>query len=295
MTTTKTIKNVSSIYKAPAPHMVGDGFRVQNVFPSGNRLGKRISPFFLMDYAAPAYFPPTDKPRGVDEHPHRGFETVTILYQGALEHRDSAGNYGKLYAGDVQWMTAASGVVHEEKHETEFAKRGGTLETVQLWVNLPKAYKMTAPKYQELSKANIPVVPVGDGSQLRVIAGAFNGVKGPASTFTPLDLYDIQLKAGDTVKLTLPEAHNTGIVTLKGSVNYNETHAAKEVEIALFDTVGEEISITAITDATLLVLSGEPINEPVFAYGPFLMNTEQDIIAAIDDYNAGKMGHLPAK
>lgn len=292
MITMKTVKNVSNIYKAPAPHMVGDGFRVQNVFPNGNRLGKRISPFFLLDYGAPAYFPPTDKPRGVDEHPHRGFETVTILYQGALEHRDSAGNYGKLYAGDVQWMTAASGVVHEEKHETEFSKRGGTLEAVQLWVNLPKAYKMTTPRYQELSKNRIPVVPVGNSSQVRVIAGSFNGHNGPASTFTPINLYDIQLKAGDTVTLTLPENYNTGIVTLKGSVSYNETHAAKEVEIALFDTAGEEITITAITDATLLVLNGEPINEPIFAYGPFLMNTEQEIIAAIDDYNAGKMGRV---
>ncbi|GAA0528190.1 pirin family protein [Chitinophaga japonensis] len=292
MTSTKATKQVSDIYKAPAPHMVGDGFRVQNVFPNGNRLGKRISPFFLLDYGAPAYFPPTDKPRGVDEHPHRGFETVTILYQGALEHRDSAGNYGKLFAGDVQWMTAASGVVHEEKHETEFARSGGTLEAAQLWVNLPKAHKMSAPRYQELSKDRIPVVPVGSNSHVRVIAGSFNGHAGPASTFTPLNLFDVRLAAGDTVTLSLPDGYNTGIVALKGAVRYNDARESQAVEIALFDTAGEEITITALADASLLVLNGEPINEPIFAYGPFLMNTQQEILEAIDDYNAGKMGHL---
>lgn len=272
--------------------MVGDGFSVQNVFPNGNRLGRRISPFFLLDYGAPAYFPPGDKPRGVDEHPHRGFETVSIVYQGALEHRDSAGNYGKLYAGDVQWMTAASGVVHEEKHEKEFTKRGGTLEVAQLWVNLPKAYKMIAPRYQELLKEQIPVVPVGNNSKVRVIAGAFNGQQGPAHTFTPINLLDVKLAAGDTVNLHLPEGYNTGIVLLHGEVNYNGTHTAQSVEIAMFDTAGEDITVTAISDATLLVLNGQPIDEPIFAYGPFLMNTQQEIMEAIDDYNAGKMGHL---
>ncbi|HEU4551843.1 MAG TPA: pirin family protein [Chitinophaga sp.] len=292
MSATATIKKVSEIYKAPAPHMVGDGFSVQNVFPNGNRLGRRISPFFLLDYAAPAYFPPGNKPRGVDEHPHRGFETVSIVYQGALEHRDSAGNFGKLHAGDVQWMTAASGIVHEEKHEQEFTKRGGTLEIAQLWVNLPKAYKMTAPRYQELLKEQIPVVPVGSNSHVRVIAGTFNGQQGPAHTFTPLNLWDVKLAAGDTVTLHLPDGFNTGIVTLHGEVNYNNTHTAGSVEIAMFDTAGETITVTAIADATLLVLNGQPIDEPIFAYGPFLMNTQQEIMQAIDDYNAGKMGHL---
>jgi len=292
MTTTKTIKQVTEIYKAPAPHMVGDGFRVHNFFPNGNRLGKRISPFFLLDYGAPAYFPPTDKPRGVDEHPHRGFETVTILYQGALEHRDSAGNYGKLRAGDVQWMTAGSGIVHEEKHETEFSKQGGTLEAAQLWVNLPKAHKMTAPHYQELLKEQIPVIPVGQDSYVRVIAGQFNGQQGPAQTYTPVNLYDIQLKAGESVMLSLPEGYNTGIVTMKGVVTYNEKDTARKTEIAMFDTSGEDIQITATEDASLLVLNGEPINEPIFAYGPFLMNTQQEILEAIDDFNAGKMGRL---
>jgi len=272
--------------------MVGDGFRVQNVFPNGNRLGRRISPFFLLDYGAPAYFPPSNKPRGVDEHPHRGFETVTIVYQGALEHRDSAGNRGKLYAGDVQWMTAASGIVHEEKHEQEFTQRGGTIEMAQLWVNLPGAYKMTAPRYQELRKEQIPIVPAGANSQVRVIAGTYNGHQGPAHTFTPLNLLDIKLAAGDTITLHLPNGFNTGIVTLHGEVNFNNTHTARPVKIAMFDTTGEDITVTAISDATLLVLNGQPIDEPVFAYGPFLMNTQQEIMQAIDDYNAGKMGHL---
>ncbi len=272
--------------------MVGNGFSVQNLFPNGNRLGRRISPFFLLDYAAPAYFPPTATPRGVNEHPHAGFETVTILYQGALEHRDSAGNYGKLFAGDVQWMTAGAGLVHEEKHETEFSKRGGTLEAVQLWVNLPKAFKKTAPHYQDLSKDRIPVIPVGKESYIRVIAGQFEGHTGPARTYTSINLYDIQLKAGDTVTLSLPETYNTGIVTLKGAVTFNEVDKTRGVEIAMFDTNGEDILVTATEDAALLVLNGEPINEPIFAYGPFLMNTQEEIAQAMDDYNAGKMGHL---
>jgi redox-sensitive bicupin YhaK (pirin superfamily) len=293
MTTEKNIKKVDQIYKAAAPHMVGDGFKVQNLFPSGSRTGmKRLSPFFLLDYAAPVSYPPSEAPRGVDEHPHRGFETVTIVYQGALEHRDSAGHYGKLYAGDVQWMTAASGVVHEEKHETEFSKRGGTVEMAQLWVNLPKAHKMSAPGYQTLVKDQIPIVPVGAGSSLRVIAGSFNGHQGPASTFTPLNVFDLQLKAGDTINLNLPEGYNTGIVALKGSVRYNDTHSSNAVELALFDNAGEDITVTAISDSVLLVLSGEPIDEPVFAYGPFVMNTQQEILEAIEDYNKGKMGSL---
>lgn len=292
MNTVKSIKKVTGVYKATAPHMVGDGFRVQNLFPNGNRLGKQMSPFFLLDYAAPVNFPPSETPRGVDAHPHRGFETVTIVYQGALEHRDSGGNYGKLYAGDVQWMTAASGVVHEEKHEAGFSKRGGTAEMAQLWVNLPKAYKMTAPRYQTLLKDQIPVVPVGANSRVRVIAGQFNGHQGPAHTFTPVNVLDVQLKAGDTLTLPLPDGYNTGIVTLNGNVRYNDTHTSEAVEIALFDKAGEEITVTAISDATLLVLNGEPINEPIFAYGPFVMNTQQEILEAIEDYNNGKMGSL---
>lgn len=287
-----SIKQVAKVHQSSQSHMVGDGFKVQNLFPNGNRIGKQLSPFFLLDYAAPHYFPPSDTPRGVDEHPHRGFETVTIAYQGALQHRDSGGNSGKIGPGGVQWMTAASGVVHEEKHDDEFTKNGGTLEMVQLWVNLPKAHKMDKPRYQGFDNEQIPVADLGDGSYARVIAGDFNGVKGAAKTFSPVNLFDIRLKAGKSITLHLPEGYNTGIVVLHGEAAFNGTHTAKEVEIAVFDTKGDSISITANTDATLLVLNGEPINEPVFAYGPFVMNTKDEIIDAINDYNNGKMGRL---
>ncbi|UYQ93141.1 pirin family protein [Chitinophaga horti] len=288
----KTSKEVTQVYKGSKPNMVGDGFRVQNLFPRGNRIGKAISPFFLLDYAAPVYFPPTDKARGVDQHPHRGFETVTIVYQGALEHRDSTGAYGKLREGDVQWMTAASGIVHEEKHETEFSRKGGTIEMAQLWVNLPKAHKMNKPGYQTLLREDIPVKSWEDGSQLRVIAGEFEGLYGPARTFTPINVYDVQLKMGRNITIKLPEGYNTGIVVLKGEAEFNETHISKEVEIVSFGNEGEEINITAVSDVSLLVLNGEPINEPVFAYGPFLMNTQEEITQAIQDYSEGRLGRL---
>jgi redox-sensitive bicupin YhaK (pirin superfamily) len=287
-----TIKQVKEIFNATTPHLVGDGFRVQNLFPNGNKLGKSISPFFLLDYAAPAYFPPVTRPRGVDEHPHRGFETVTVVYQGELSHRDSAGNSGQIAAGDVQWMTAASGIVHEEKHTEAFSKKGGTIEMAQLWVNLPKAHKMSKPGYQTLLKDQIPVVSVGEGSHVRVIAGEFNGIKGPASTFSPVNLWDVQLKAGQSVTLPLPDKYNTGIVVMHGEVNFNQTHTAESITITLFDTEGDHVTVTAITDAKLLVLNGEPIDEPVFAYGPFVMNTQEEIAEAIKDYNDGKMGHI---
>lgn len=287
------IKKVAHVYQGAAAHMVGDGFKVQNLFPNGNRMiGKQLSPFFLLDYAAPGYFPPSDKPRGVEEHPHRGFETVTIAYQGALQHRDSGGNAGRIGPGDVQWMTAASGVVHEEKHDETFTKTGGTLEMVQLWVNLPKAHKMDKPRYQSLLNENIPVVRYEDGSYVRVIAGEFEGQPGAAKTFTPLNLFDIQLKAGKTIRLQLPDGYNTGLVVMKGKVNINSSHDANGVEIAVFEQAGEQITVTAVEDASLLLLNGEPIRESIFAYGPFVMNTKEEIITAIDDFNNGRMGRL---
>lgn len=290
---THTTKQVAHVYQGAQPHMVGDGFKVQNLFPGGNKMiGKQLSPFFLLDYAAPHYFLPSETPRGVEEHPHRGFETVTIAYQGALEHRDSGGNSGKIGPGDVQWMTAASGVVHEEKHEAEFTRNGGVLEMAQLWVNLPKAHKMDAPGYQSILNADIPVADLGNGSYARVIAGDLSGVKGPAKTFTPVNLFDIRLTAGTETVLTLPDGYNTGIVVLKGAVSINGTHKAKAVEIAVFEQKGETITVKAEEDSTLLVLNGEPIQESIFAYGPFVMNTKEEIIQAIDDYNNGKMGRL---
>ncbi len=290
---TTTTKQVAHIYEGAQPHMVGDGFRVQNLFPNGNRMiGKQLSPFFLLDYAAPHYFSPSETPRGVEEHPHRGFETVTIAYQGSLEHRDSGGNSGKIGPGDVQWMTAGSGLVHEEKHAHDFTLNGGTLEMAQLWVNLPKAHKMDAPRYQEILHENIPVIDLGNGSYARIIAGDFNGQKGAAKTFTPVNLFDIRLTAGTETALHLPDGYNTGIVVLKGEISINGTHHAKGVEIAVFEQKGDVITVKATTDATLLVLNGEPIQESIFAYGPFVMNTKEEIIQAIDDYNNGKMGRL---
>lgn len=288
-----TVKKVAHVYKGAAAHMVGDGFKVQNLFPNGNRIiGKQLSPFFLLDYAAPSYFPPSDQPRGVDEHPHRGFETVTIAYQGALQHRDSGGNAGRIGPGDVQWMTAASGVVHEEKHDEEFTKNGGTLEMVQLWVNLPRAHKMDKPRYQSLQKEDIPVIRYDDGSYVRLIAGEWEGQQGAAKTFTPLNVFDIQLKAGKTIPLSLPDGHNAGLVVMKGEVRIDDSHQARAVEIAVFEQAGENITVTAREDSSLLLLSGEPIQEPIFAYGPFVMNTKDEIITAIDDFNNGKMGRL---
>jgi quercetin 2,3-dioxygenase len=288
----ESVKQVLHVYQSASTHWVGDGFHVRNLFPS-NDLGQRISPFLLLDYAGPTHFSPTDKPHGVGEHPHRGFETVTIIYQGEVEHRDSAGNHGIIGPGDVQWMTAASGVVHEEMHEKEFAKRGGTVEMVQLWVNLPRAFKMSPPRYQTLLKEQIPVVDLPeDSGYVRVIAGDFHDIKGPAKTFTPINLYDLKLKAGHQAELTLPAGYNTGIFLLKGKIVLNNSHSLQEADLALFDTQGERISIEAKKDAALLVLNGEPIPEPVAREGPFVMNTQEEIRQAVNDYRIGKMGHL---
>jgi redox-sensitive bicupin YhaK (pirin superfamily) len=272
--------------------MVGDGFDVRNVFPSNN-LGQQISPFLLLDYAGPTYYPPTNQPRGVGEHPHRGFETVTIVYQGAVDHRDSAGNAGTIGPGDVQWMTAASGVVHEEKHEKKFAEQGGTLEAIQLWVNLPKAFKMGSPRYQTILNQDIPTVPLTqDAGMVRVIAGEFHGRRGPATTVTPMHLYDLRLKAGHRTELIVPSSYNTALFVLHGRVVLNNAHTAQSAELVLFDTGGDHIVIETEHDATVLLLSGEPIHEPVASYGPFVMNTQAEILQAMDDYRAGKMGHL---
>ena len=287
---TFTIKAVQNVYRPGSAHMVGDGFPVRNLFPS-NDLDRQVSPFLMLDYFGPTSFTPTDTRRGVGEHPHRGFETVTIVYQGVLEHRDSAGNSGTIGPEDVQWMTAASGVVHEELHERAFAKRGGTLQGVQLWVNLPRALKMSAPRYQSLLKNEIPVVHL-DGGSVRVIAGEFRGVKGPAKTFTPVHLYDLRLQAGHDTEVVLPEGHNTALVVLNGEAILNGSQVVHEAELAVFDQTGERIVIEAKEDATILILSGRPIEEPVARYGPFVMNTKEELVQAVNDYRSGRMGHL---
>lgn len=289
---TGPVKEVTQVHRHGSAHMVGDGFPVRNLIP-GRDLGEQLSPFLLLDYAGPAYFTPTDTPRGVGEHPHRGFETVTIMYEGVVAHRDSAGNSGVIGPGDVQWMTAASGIVHEEMHEKDWAKKGGTFHAIQLWVNLPRASKMSGPGYQTLLKADIPAIELENGAgHLRVIAGEFQGIKGPAKTFTPVHLYDLRVKAGHRAEVTVPAGHNAAVFVLQGEASINGSGPVKEAELARLDQAGERITVEATSDAVLLVLSGEAINEPIARYGPFVMNTQSEILQAIQDYQAGRMGHL---
>jgi redox-sensitive bicupin YhaK (pirin superfamily) len=285
-------KAVVGVYRPGSSHMVGDGFPVRNLFPS-NDLDREVSPFLMLDYAGPQYFAPTDHPHGVGEHPHRGFETVTIVYEGVVAHRDSAGNSGVIGPGDVQWMTAAAGIVHEEMHEKEFAKKGGTLHAIQLWVNLPAADKMSRPGYQTLLNRDIPVVDLEGGSgRLRVIAGTFGGVRGPAKTFTPVHLYDVQLRAGVRQTFAVPEGHNTALFLLQGAVTANGSHELTEAGLAVYAGKGSIITVDAAEESHVLIMTGEPIDEPIARYGPFVMNTREELAQAVQDYQAGRMGHL---
>jgi redox-sensitive bicupin YhaK (pirin superfamily) len=286
------VKEVVEIYDNGSKHWVGDGFHVRNMIPSTG-LESEVSPFLMLDYAGPTHFGPTDKPRGVGEHPHRGFETVTIAYQGKVEHRDSGGNAGTIGPGDVQWMTAASGVVHEEKHEREFARAGGTFEMIQLWVNLPRALKMSPPRYQTLVKAQIPQVDFPKGGYARVIAGELNGLEGAAKTFTPINLFDVRVNAGEIAELKTPAGYNTAVFLLRGGGVLGSTREFEgEAKIALLDSTGDVVRFEAKQDSLLLVLNGEAIHEPVASYGPFVMNTREELAQAVEDYRAGKMGHL---
>jgi redox-sensitive bicupin YhaK (pirin superfamily) len=293
MTEQKTVqKKVLGTYGSGSNHWVGDGFPVRNLFPS-NGLEAEVNPFLMLDYAGPNEFKPSGKTPGVGQHPHRGFETVTIAYQGSVEHRDSAGNSGVIYPGDVQWMTAASGVVHEEMHEKEFARKGGVFEMVQLWVNLPKAEKMSKPRYQAITKEQIPVVKFATGGHARVIAGEWNGTKGAARTVTPINVFDLVLKAGEKIEIPLPEGHNAAVVLRMGDVSIGGPHSLMgEARIATLSPSGSGVVVEAKEDSTLLVLSGEPIAEPVASYGPFVMNTREELVQAMEDYKAGRMGWL---
>lgn len=291
-TGTAVVKEVAGIYQPGSAHMVGDGFPVRNLFPS-NDLDREVSPFLMLDYAGPHYFEPTDHPRGVGEHPHRGFETVTIVYEGLLAHRDSAGNAGVIGPGDVQWMTAASGVVHEELHEKQWAKKGGTLHAIQLWVNLPRAQKMSAPRYQTILNADIPKVELeGGAGRLRVIAGTAQGQKGPAHTVTPIELYDLELVANRRVELHLPDGHNASVFVVHGLVSTNGSRDAGEAELFVCRRNGSRVAIEAKSDSRIVLMSGEPIDEPIARYGPFVMNAKSELVQAVNDYQAGKMGHL---
>lgn len=279
----------ATIYNAPAPHMVGDGFRVHNFFPSGYKL--KMSPFFLLDYNAKLEFSATEQKRGVGVHPHRGFETVTIAYHGAVAHHDSAGNSGVIYPGDVQWMTAGSGILHKEYHDDSFAKTGGTFQMVQLWVNLPAKFKMSAPKYQAISGTKTPTVNLGNGAKIALIAGEIHGITGAASTFSPMDVYNLHLEAGGQAILHFKEGFNTVILAIDGETEVNG-EAFAENQLAALSADGDHITITASKASTVLVLSGQPINEPIAQYGPFLMNRPEEIQQAIEDYNTGKFGYL---
>src|SRR2546421_4646819 len=255
------------VYQPGSQHVVGDGFHVRNLFPSNN-LDRELSPFIMLDYAGPTFYPTTDTPRGVGEHPHRGFETVTIVYQGIVAHRDSAGNSGVIGPGDVQWMTAASGIVHEELHEKEWAKRGGTLQAIQLWVNLPRSSKMSAPGYQTIVNGQIPVVQLDGGAgSLRVIAGSVGGAKGPAKTFTPIELYDVRLRAGHSMPLQIPNGYNVGLLILSGQASVEGAHRLSEADLAVFASTGESVTIIAEADATILVMAGGGNSETTGSYG----------------------------
>ncbi|MCO5232008.1 MAG: pirin family protein [Chitinophagales bacterium] len=287
------VRNVEMIVSPPAPHFVGDGFRVHNFIPSVYRMEmKRMDPFILLDYNSKYHFSPSKHPKGVGVHPHRGFETVTIAYQGSVAHHDSHGGGGVIHKGDVQWMTAAKGVLHKEYHEKEFSQKGGVFQMVQLWVNLPAQHKMSAPKYQALKHSDFKRVILEDQSgEVEVIAGEYQGVKGIASTFTPIHLYNIQLKKDKSIELSFPSNYNTGLLVIEGKVSVNGEIADLD-NFVLMGNDGERFVLKAEEDALVLVLSGEPIGEPIAAHGPFVMNTFDEIAQTFVDYNRGDFGHL---
>jgi redox-sensitive bicupin YhaK (pirin superfamily) len=274
--------------------MVGDGFRVHNFFPSQPKIGLAgMSPFFLMDYGSKWLVTPSDTPRGVGVHPHRGFETVTIAYHGKVAHHDSAGNSGVIGEGDVQWMTAGAGVLHKEYHEKEFSRKGGIFQMVQLWVNLPAKYKMTPAKYQAIENNEMTKVLLDDGKSIvELIAGEYKGMKGPASTFSPVNLFNAKLLSGAKAGFSFNKQNNTGFLVIEGEIRINNSKTAPENNFVLFGHEGEDIIIEALEKSTVLILSGEPINEPIASYGPFVMNTETEIRQAYEDYNSGKFGYL---
>ena len=289
-----TMKTILATTTAPGRHWVGDGFPVHGMFGYSGADVARRSPFLILDYAAPTEFSPNPGGRrGVGQHPHRGFETVTIVYEGEVEHRDSTGKGGVIGRGDVQWMTAGSGILHEEFHSERYSREGGPFEMVQLWVNLPARDKMAAPGYQALLDAEIPSVPLADDAgRVRVIAGEFDGHRGPAHTFTPMNVWDVRLGAGRAIDLPQPDGWTTLLVVLDGTVQVNGEAVLRKAEVATLSIEGSGLHIEANGDAKLLLLSGEPIDEPVVGYGPFVMNSQQEIIQAIADFNSGKFGRM---
>ena len=285
-------KKIQVILDSSATHMVGDGFRVQTFFP-GEIIGmKRMSPFLLLDYNAKVEFAPRDEPRGVGVHPHRGFETVTIAYSGSVAHHDSAGNSGVVHPGEIQWMTAGSGILHKEYHEENFSRQGGIFHMVQLWVNLPKKSKGEKPGYQSITASDYGRIQLPeDGGEIEVIAGELNGVKGPAHTFSPIKMFNLKIKKGSSFDFEINEKWNTAMLMVEGNATVNEQNTPAD-HLVIFENIGEKINVTALEDSTILVLSGEPIDEPIAAYGPFVMNTHDELEQAYMDFNSGKYGKL---
>ncbi len=286
-------RTIEKIIPPPVPHMVGDGFRVHHFLPmDSDETLQRMSPFFMLDYGSKFEFTPSDNPRGVGVHPHRGFETVTIAFKGKIAHHDSAGNHGIIGEGDIQWMTAGSGVLHKEYHEEEFSKKGGMFQMVQLWINLPSKYKMTPPRYQEITADKKGIVMLNKGV-VEIIAGEFQGVKGPAKTFSPMELYVIKLEPGGIFELPFNADYNASILMIEGTAICNEKSLLPQDHLALFNNDGNTIKLEANDRAaTLLFMAGQPIDEPIAAYGPFLMNTAEEIRQAFEDFRTGKFGYL---
>jgi quercetin 2,3-dioxygenase len=289
----KTERKIEAVYTGPPAHMVGDGFRVRGYFSSIPDAEHKLSPFLLLDYHEPFHYPPTDHARGVGSHPHRGFETVTVAFQGSVAHHDSTGSGGVIGPGDVQWMTAGSGILHREYHEEAFARRGGPMQMAQIWVNLPKAHKMTAPRYQALAADQMGLVRLPDESGVvRVIAGEYQGVRGPAQTFTPVTMLDARLNRGGRAEFAVPATHNVALLVMKGAAQINGAAPVGVNAFVLFANEGERIAVEAEEESQILVLAGEPIREPVVSYGPFVMNSAREIQEAISDFNRGKFGTL---
>ena len=289
-----SVKNIELVLSPPEPHFVGDGFRVHNFIPGGYRTDmERMNPFILLDYGSKFNFPPSDHPLGVGVHPHRGFETVTIAYKGRVAHHDSTGESGVIGEGDVQWMTAASGILHKEYHEKEFSREGGELQMVQLWVNLPAKYKMSAPKYQSLTNEQISKVKLeSNAGFVEVIAGEYKNVKGSAFTFSPIHLFNVKLNKGGKTGFSFPAAYNTALLVLEGKITVNQTEEVPTDHFALFQNEGESFEIKTEDGAIVLVMSGEDLHEPIAAHGPFVMNSRQEILQAFEDYQKGKFGYL---
>ncbi len=288
------IKNVELVASPREPHFVGDGFRVHNFIPRGFRMDMhRMDPFILLDYNSKFYFEPSETPKGVGVHPHRGFETVTIAYKGKVEHQDSSGGGGVIGEGDVQWMTAASGILHKEFHEKEWSKTGGDFQMVQLWVNLPAKYKMSTPKYQAIENSEMKRFFLDNNlGEIEIIAGNYKGIEGNASTFSPINLFNAKLKKGAKAEFSFPAEFTTAVLVLEGNITINYSEKVPTDNFALMLNDGEDFTIEATEDAVVLVLGGQPINEPIIAHGPFVMNTRQEIVDAFNDYNSGKFGKL---